>query len=303
MINMIDHKVTPWGEVPTVGDNTDWLRWIEKAGRTCYKSDHKISDTSYNKFVYNIWKSGHGSVLEHSNLVIRSAYHPGNPMKAKQSILAIIGDNDFINVHIDAGHVYVGGNFRAWAEMMAVFPVDNSVITTAMNMLKNILVMFKDICFGNKFIVINNSKDVPVPLKMFTYHLLQDRAFLAEITRHRVDIAFSVESQRYVNYEEGVAFIKPYWYDKADLIIKEVFINSLAASEHIYKRLVKEMKPQAARGVLPNATATQIIMTATAPEWGHIMHLRRAGGAHPDMRRAMNHVYDWIISNSEEMYS
>lgn len=41
------------------------LRKIEAAGRVCYKSEHRISDTSYIKFIGNIIKRGHLSVIEH----------------------------------------------------------------------------------------------------------------------------------------------------------------------------------------------------------------------------------------------
>lgn len=41
------------------------LRFIESAGRTCYKSEHRISDTSYLKFIDNIIEHGHLSVIEH----------------------------------------------------------------------------------------------------------------------------------------------------------------------------------------------------------------------------------------------
>lgn len=41
------------------------LRKIESAGRTCYKSGHKISDASYLRFISNIIKRGHLSVIEH----------------------------------------------------------------------------------------------------------------------------------------------------------------------------------------------------------------------------------------------
>lgn len=41
------------------------LRHIEAAGRICYKSEHRISDTSYLAFISNIIKRGHLSVIEH----------------------------------------------------------------------------------------------------------------------------------------------------------------------------------------------------------------------------------------------
>lgn len=47
------------------------LRHIEKAGRVCYKSESKISDHSAEKFVENIIRSGHESVIEHFSITFR----------------------------------------------------------------------------------------------------------------------------------------------------------------------------------------------------------------------------------------
>jgi thymidylate synthase (FAD) len=44
---------------------------LEKAGRTCYKSESKITDASAEKFVTNIIKSGHESVIEHASITVR----------------------------------------------------------------------------------------------------------------------------------------------------------------------------------------------------------------------------------------
>ena len=47
------------------------LKGIERAGRTCYKSDHKISDNSAKQFVKMIIANGHESVLEHEKITVR----------------------------------------------------------------------------------------------------------------------------------------------------------------------------------------------------------------------------------------
>lgn len=43
---------------------------LEIAGRTCYRSEHKIHDESAEKFINNIVKSGHESVIEHINISV-----------------------------------------------------------------------------------------------------------------------------------------------------------------------------------------------------------------------------------------
>ena len=47
------------------------LQLIEKAGRTCYKSEDKITNESAAKFVNSLLKSGHESVIEHVNASVK----------------------------------------------------------------------------------------------------------------------------------------------------------------------------------------------------------------------------------------
>ena len=47
------------------------MKHIERAGRVCYKSESRISDTSADKFIANIIKSGHESVIEHVSLTFK----------------------------------------------------------------------------------------------------------------------------------------------------------------------------------------------------------------------------------------
>jgi thymidylate synthase (FAD) len=47
------------------------LLTIERAGRTCYKSEGRIGDGTAEKFIANIIKRGHESVLEHEKITVR----------------------------------------------------------------------------------------------------------------------------------------------------------------------------------------------------------------------------------------
>ncbi len=58
-------------EILTKIDRDNILKSIEKAGRTCYKSEDKITVNSASEFVKNIIKSGHESVIEHENISVR----------------------------------------------------------------------------------------------------------------------------------------------------------------------------------------------------------------------------------------
>ncbi len=49
----------------------DVLKFIEKMGRVCYKSEEKITDNSAENFVENLLLRGHESVIEHVNISVR----------------------------------------------------------------------------------------------------------------------------------------------------------------------------------------------------------------------------------------
>ena len=52
-------------------DPTDLLQDIERIGRVCYKSEHRITSSSAAPFVRNIIARGHESVLEHISITVR----------------------------------------------------------------------------------------------------------------------------------------------------------------------------------------------------------------------------------------
>lgn len=52
-------------------DPMDLLQDIERIGRVCYKSEHRITSSSAAPFVRNIIERGHESVLEHISITVR----------------------------------------------------------------------------------------------------------------------------------------------------------------------------------------------------------------------------------------
>lgn len=49
----------------------DILTRLERYGRVCYKSEHKITADSAERFVASLIKSGHESVIEHEKITVR----------------------------------------------------------------------------------------------------------------------------------------------------------------------------------------------------------------------------------------
>ena len=63
--------VSPSYKILFMPDPVTILKNIEIAGRTCYKSEDRITEESAAGFVDRILKSGHHSVIEHVNLTVR----------------------------------------------------------------------------------------------------------------------------------------------------------------------------------------------------------------------------------------
>ena len=63
--------IRPGYEILDEIDGDEILRKIEKIGRVCYKSEDKITGQSSERFVENIIKSGHESVIEHEKISVR----------------------------------------------------------------------------------------------------------------------------------------------------------------------------------------------------------------------------------------
>ena len=165
-----------------------------------------------------------------------------------------------------------------------------------------------------------------------TVKIVTDRAMLAELTRHRL-CSFSVQSQRYCNYnKKGLVFIKPLWVDVplgkykntspseyvtcfrvngSDIYFDDdiaqhcIFLNNLDFICISYQMLVgdQKLKPEEARDILPNCTATEIVMTANLREWIHILKLRTDKSSHPQMRELMSGLFEELKRELPEIFS
>jgi thymidylate synthase (FAD) len=70
--------IKPKYEIITDIDSANMLKSIEKAGRTCYKSEDRITENSSEKFVAMLIKRGHHAMIEHApSLSIRFIFDRG----------------------------------------------------------------------------------------------------------------------------------------------------------------------------------------------------------------------------------
>lgn len=63
--------INPSFEILDVIDAEEILKKIERIGRVCYKSEGKIAEDSAERFISQIIKSGHESVIEHEKISVK----------------------------------------------------------------------------------------------------------------------------------------------------------------------------------------------------------------------------------------
>lgn len=119
-----------------------------------------------------------------------------------------------------------------------------------------------------------------------------DRGVSHELVRHRL-CSFAQESTRYCNYSredknpDGIIFIKPFWMEEGSNEYRE-WETACSDSEFWYLQAIKHgQTPQEARAVLVNSVKTEIVVTGNFREFRHLLKLRTAPDAHPQMREIM----------------
>ena len=111
-----------------------------------------------------------------------------------------------------------------------------------------------------------------------TVKFICDRACSHQLVRHRL-MSFNQKSQRYCK-EDNLEVIKPEGLENTSL-----WFESCRQAENAYAEMIRRgEKPEVARGVLPNSTATEIYATANLREWRHFFELRCDRTAQKDIR-------------------
>lgn len=268
---------------------------IELAGRTCYKSEDKITEDSAKAFVDRMVKSGHGAVLEHGTVYLdlpnsaRNFCAVEDYATNKYSKIVVVEKNGIV-------HNYITTNLRVLVE-------------------NNWLDDLKYICEPTEF----HEKRVTVK---WTCDRVTGESFL----RHRV-FSFARESTRYCNYtkdkfDNEIKFIIPSWVDIPECkiadwdgdwydmdnftIIKprtgdatDSWLEACRNAEFFYNTAINNgWKAQQARQVLPFSVSSPLVMTGFLSDWPHFFELRCAPSAHPDAQKLAKQ----LLIKLHEMY-
>lgn len=135
-----------------------------------------------------------------------------------------------------------------------------------------------------------------------TMRLVTSRMVTHELVRHRL-ASYSERSTRYCDSKD-LQIVKPCWMQVDDVYdlnsqIRQNFLVYKALFEHIeraYNMLLDNgCTKENASSILPNDTATEIVVTANAREWRHIFEVRLAQNARPEIRQVMQLAKDEML--------
>jgi len=121
------------------------------------------------------------------------------------------------------------------------------------------------------------------------------RVLLAQLTRHRI-ASFSVQSQRYVSYENGFGYIMPESIAALGEEAVQQYQKQMDTIEAWYvewqKKLGKgEKSNEDARFVLPNACETRLVVTMNVRELRHFFSLRMCNRAQWEIRKMAEEMF------------
>ena len=252
---------------------------IEKCARVSYKSEDKITDTSYEKFVNMLESRGHDRPLEFGTVYLTLR---GDDADALRNIF-IYSENPWTKIHKQVIKAEYDPNIHV---------VLNHVTTNYRVIVENHLEEdLKYLCEPTEY-----------HYKRYTVHMILDRGVMDEFRTH-VGLSHLAESTRYCNYSKEkfgreVTFIKPCWLYiplgdygisslPGDNILEleeeaRVFIDSLLDAEDYYITLLSQgWTPQQARSVLPLGIKSELISCGFEDSWENFFKRRDAPDAHP----------------------
>lgn len=260
-------------------------QFIERCGRVCYKSEDRITDTSYEKFVNMLESRDHSRPLEFGTVRLRV------PEDDWLDIVNSDDNRDVINP-MWIKYRYYGGDY---------------FVTTNYRLYKGKEWLFKP------YLDELNSEYYP---KRYTVHMILSRGVMDEFRTH-VGLSHLAESTRYCNYSKDkfdnqVTFIIPSWlaipegsieignYDKTSVKYEDGniytvdnkppyvgvdFIRNLCETEICYLSMIKGgWVPQQAREILPLCVKSELISCGFADAWANFFYRRCAPDAHPMAR-------------------
>ena len=306
--------VKPSVEVMRTGLELEPLQpeqFIEKVGRTCYKSEDKITSDSAAKFVKGLIARGHEAMIEHWSFIFKTnadwyeeivsdyemLLHDLN-IPLTEIMRPYLRFTDYQDENNEMRCI-ISGNIRAWRDFVYACVNGFGFIPAYLyGVIKANPLFFPGFKDWVPVAVVN---DILIPVSVseltpaermvhqdITVKFICDRGVSHEIVRHRV-ASFAQESTRYCNYGldkfgNEITVVAPSWCEEGSQCFAAWTENCDEAERNYFYLLAIGATPQQARSVLPNSLKTEVIVTMTLGNWNHFFELRCAPDAHPDMQ-------------------
>ena len=252
---------------------------IELAGRTCYKSEDKITEDSAKSFVERMIQSGHGAMLEHGTIYLTiPGEHEPDEWGRTYAFINYKGSYSYNKYSKVVVEYWEQEPVGTQCEFCKKIPRRRLHITTNLRVLveNNWLDDLKYLCEPTEY-----------HEKRITVRYTSDIHFYKDITRHRV-FSWAIESTRFCNYLKekfgsSISFLIPCWLKPEE---QEEFEEDLKTIENIYfKWINKGWQAQQAAYFLIQGTKAEIIMTGFMNDYKHFFDLRSelavTGKPHP----------------------
>lgn len=250
---------------------------IERCARVSYKSEDKITDTSYEKFVNMLEIREHDRPLEFGTVYLKISDYDWEALR-EDLVMADKFSATWIKWEPYKSSVFVSTNYRCIKEW-----VDNSAIDfTEEDFHKYIVETPNDWCW-----------------KRYTAHMILDRGVMDEFRTH-VGLSHLAESTRYCNYSKDkfgneLTFIQPCWDIRGSN-----YIDFLQNAEWGYFRMLKNgWTPQQARSILPLGIKSELISCGFEDAWSNFFKRRDAPDAHPmaqEIAKPMHEEFNKLIN-------
>lgn len=241
---------------------------IERCARVSYKSENKITDTSYEKFVNMLESRGHDRPLEFGTVYLTLR---GDDTDALRNVF-IYAENPWTKIRKQVIKAEYDPNIRV---------VLNYVTTNYRVIVENHLEEdLKYLCEPTEY-----------HYKRYTVHMILDRGVMDEFRTH-VGLSHLAESTRYCNYSKDkfgneLTFIQPCWDIRGSN-----YIDFLQHAEWGYFRMLKNgWTPQQARSVLPLGIKSELISCGFKDAWENFFKRRDAPDAHPMAQELANPMH------------
>ncbi len=134
-----------------------------------------------------------------------------------------------------------------------------------------------------------------------TFSIRGSRAMTHELVRHRL-ASYSQRSQRYVR-ENDESYLLPPEVASSE-VTTDIYRRAMSASWQAYRELQQHgLKAEIARYVLPNACYTEIICTWNFRELRHIIALRSAPRALPEIREVAKRLREIMKAQAPQVFA